>query len=224
MLEKCRTVYLGGTGEITEKKSRFIADVRPVKTEEEALSFLEEIRKKYWDARHHCFAWVIGERREIMRGGDDGEPSGTAGRPMLDVLLGEDLYDTAVVVTRYFGGTLLGTGGLVRAYSAAVQAGLEESILIEKKAGVLLSIHTDYNGIGKIQYLLGQKKIPILESEYAEEVAMRVIVPAALEGKFLSEVTEATNGRAHIEKLETCYYAELDGEILLGDRLRGKSR
>ena len=107
MLEEYKTVYEGGMGEIIEKKSRFIATVRPVQTEEEALGFIEEMRKKYWDATHNCFAYVIGERREIMRCSDDGEPGGTAGKPMLDVLLGEELYNTAVVVTRYFGGTLL---------------------------------------------------------------------------------------------------------------------
>ena len=101
-------------GEIVEKKSRFIATVKPVDSEEEASAFIAEMKKKYWDARHNCYAYVIGERKEFMRCSDDGEPQGTAGKPMLDVLLGEELYNIAVVVTRYFGGTLLGTGGLVR--------------------------------------------------------------------------------------------------------------
>ena len=132
-MEQYKTVLEGGTGEIVEKKSRFIATVRPVKNEEEALAFLEEMRKKYWDARHNCYAYSIGKNREFTRCSDDGEPSGTAGRPMLDVILGEDIYNVAVVVTRYFGGVLLGTGGLVRAYSKAVQEGLAGSIVIEKK-------------------------------------------------------------------------------------------
>ena len=119
-MEQYKTVLEGGAGEIVEKKSRFIATVRPVKNEEEALAFLEEMRKKYWDARHNCYAYSIGKNREFTRCSDDGEPSGTAGRPMLDVILGEDIYNVAVVVTRYFGGVLLGTGGLVRAYSKAV--------------------------------------------------------------------------------------------------------
>ena len=109
-----------------------------METEEEALAFIEEMKKKYWNATHNCFAYVIGERRECVRCSDDGEPSGTAGKPMLDVLLGEELYNTAVVVTRYFGGTLLGTGGLVRAYSKAVQEGLAQSDLIEKQYGNIL--------------------------------------------------------------------------------------
>ncbi len=115
MLLECKILYSGGQGELVEKKSRFIATVRPVSNEEEALAFIEEMRKQYWDARHNCFAYVIGERNELARFSDDGEPGGTAGKPMLDVLLGEGLHNTAVVVTRYFGGTLLGTGGLVRA-------------------------------------------------------------------------------------------------------------
>ena len=139
-MEQYKTVLEGGTGEIVEKKSRFIATVRPVKNEEEALAFLEEMRKKYWDARHNCYAYSIGKNREFTRCSDDGEPSGTAGRPMLDVILGEDIYNVAVVVTRYFGGVLLGTGGLVRAYSKAVQEGLAGSIVIEKKKAFLLKL------------------------------------------------------------------------------------
>ena len=116
-----KAVWEAGTGEITEKKSRFIADIRPVETEEDILAFQEEIKKKYWDAKHHCFAYILGVDQPVMRLSDDGEPSQTAGRPILDVLLGEGLYNVCAIVTRYFGGTLLGTGGLVRAYSQAVK-------------------------------------------------------------------------------------------------------
>ena len=108
MLPEYRTIYRGGEDEIVEKKSRFIATVVPVNTEEEALEFVEKTRKKYWDARHNCYVYSIGMNREFTRCSDDGEPSGTAGRPMLDVILGEDIYNVAVVVTRYFGGVLLG--------------------------------------------------------------------------------------------------------------------
>ena len=110
-----RTEYQGGKGEIVEKKSRFIAEVFLVHSEEEAMQYLEQIRKKYWDARHHCWAYVIGEERVTERCSDDGEPSGTAGKPILEVIRGAGLHNIFVVVTRYFGGTLLGTGGLVRA-------------------------------------------------------------------------------------------------------------
>ena len=214
MLEQYNTIYEGGEGEIIEKKSRFIATVRLVKTEEEALSFIEDMRKKYWNATHNCYAYVIGERKETMRCSDDGEPSGTAGKPMLDVLLGEDLYNTAVVVTRYFGGTLLGTGGLVRAYSKAVQEGLACSRIITKHHGILLEIGTDYNGVGKLQYLFGQRGIPITDSRYTEDVKLQVLVPKSEENAVKKAVTEATSARASITDLKELYYASLDGEYL----------
>ena len=149
-MKQIKIVFEGGEDEIVEKKSRFIATVRPVESEEEALDFIAAMKKKYWNATHNCSAFVVGENQELQRCSDDGEPQGTAGRPMLDVLLGEAVHNVAVVVTRYFGGTLLGTGGLVRAYSRSVQVGLAASKIIEKTEGTLLSIHTDYNGIGKI--------------------------------------------------------------------------
>ena len=179
MTEQYKTVYEGGEGELVEKKSRFIATVRPVKTEEEANQFVEEMRKKYWDARHNCWAFILGERQEFKRCSDDGEPSQTAGKPMMDVLTGAGLTDVAVVVTRYFGGTLLGTGGLVRAYSGAVQEGLKNSTVITKYLGVKLSVTTDYNGVGKLQYLFGQKEIPILSAEYTDKVVFTVLVESS---------------------------------------------
>lgn len=222
MLERYKTVYQGKSGEIIEKKSRFIATVRLVENEEEALSFIEEMKKKYWNATHNCFAYVIGEHRETVRCSDDGEPSGTAGKPMLDVLLGEEMYNTAVVVTRYFGGTLLGTGGLVRAYSKAVQEGLAQSSIIVKQYGAILKIETDYNGLGKIQYLIGERKIPVLDSEYTDKVQIRVILPEKETDRFVRELTEATNGRVKTEIIEKLYYALLDGQVLMGNALRGE--
>lgn len=217
MLERYKTIYTGGEGEIVEKKSRFIATVRPVKTEEEALAFVEEMRKKYWDARHNCYVYSIGKNREFTRCSDDGEPSGTAGRPMLDVILGADLYDVAVVVTRYFGGILLGTGGLVRAYSGAVQAGLAESTMIEKIHGVSLEVTTDYTGIGKIQYIAGERRLPILDSEYTDKVVLHLMVPADQEERVRKAITEGTNGRAKLSKERELYFADLDGEVLIFD-------
>lgn len=221
MLEQYKTIYQGKSAEIIEKKSRFIATVRLVESEEEAQSFIEEMRKKYWNATHNCFAYVIGENQEVMRCSDDGEPSQTAGRPMLDVLLGEELRNVAVVVTRYFGGILLGTGGLVRAYSKAVQEGLAASRLIEKCYGKILSIETDYAGVGKIQYLIGEKKIPTLNAEYTDKVKIRVILPAKEAEAFQAEVTEATSGQAVMQVVEEVYYAILDGEVLMGEDLKG---
>ena len=214
MLEQYKTVYEGGESEIVEKKSRFIATVRPVESEEEALKFLEEMKKKYWDARHNCFVYSIGMNREFTRCSDDGEPSGTAGRPMLDVILGEDIYNVAVVVTRYFGGVLLGTGGLVRVYSKALQEGLAASRVILKKQGISMKITTDYTGVGKIQYIAGERKLPILDSEYTDKVMMKLLVPVQDIGSVQKAITEGTNGRAKIEKDQELYYALLDGQVM----------
>lgn len=214
-MKQMKIVYKGGEGELVEKKSRFIATVIPVESEEEALEFIAAMKKKYWNATHNCFAYVIGENYEIQRCSDDGEPQGTAGRPMLDVLLGEEIHNTAVVVTRYFGGTLLGTGGLVRAYAKSVQEGLRGSTVIEKKAGTLLRIRTDYNGIGKIQYLLGQRGLTITNSEYTDIVMVETLVPADQVDELLEAVTEGTNGRAEFPEQTPVCFAFLDGEPLI---------
>lgn len=213
MLTEYKIVYAGGEGEIVEKKSRFIATVVPVETEEEALAFIESMRKKYWNATHNCFSYAIGERQEILRCSDDGEPSGTAGKPMLDVLIGEELHNVAVVVTRYFGGTLLGTGGLVRAYASATQAGLSASKIITKRFGFKLKITTDYTGLGKIQYILGEKKIKILDSEYTDQVVLYTLIPNEMLDEIKEEVTEGTAGRAVLEVGEELWYGEVDGEL-----------
>ena len=214
MVEQYKTVYEGGSGEIVEKKSRFIANIRPVETEEAALAFIEEMKKKYWDARHNCSAYILGERQKLMRCSDDGEPSQTAGKPMMDVLDGAGLTNTAVVVTRYFGGTLLGTGGLVRAYSAAVQEGLRNSRIITKYWGTELLVGTDYNGIGKLQYLFGQRQIPLLDAEYTDKVQFTVLVPVSRVQEIRKAVTEATSGQASMEEKRNLYYAEIDGEYI----------
>ena len=208
-------VYKGGEGEIVEKKSRFIATVCPVETEEAAVAFINEMKKKYWDARHNCSAFVIGERQEMTRCSDDGEPAQTAGRPMLDVLLREGITNVAVVVTRYFGGVLLGTGGLVRAYQAATQAGLVASKIIEKCLGTKLEIHTDYNGLGKLQYLFGQQKLAILNTEYAADVVMTVLVPSGQKDMIYKSVVEQTNGSAGLEWKESVIYAVIDKEVVV---------
>lgn len=215
MLEQYRTVYIGKEAEIIEKKSRFIATVCTVKSEEEAIAFIESMRKKYWDASHNCFAYVIGERFQVQRCSDDGEPGGTAGKPILDVLLGEEIHDTLVVVTRYFGGILLGTGGLVRAYQRAAKAGLQASTVIEKNWGRKLKIEADYTGLGKIQYILGQRKLSVLDTVYTDKVEMEVLVPVDQIGSVKVEIVEGTSGQAKIEDGEECYFAEVDKEMIL---------
>lgn len=214
-----KIVYQGGEGEITEKKSRFIATVRPVESEEEAAAFIAEMKKKYWDARHNCSAFVIGDRQELTRCSDDGEPAQTAGRPMLDVLLREELHNTAVVVTRYFGGTLLGTGGLVRAYQKSVQEGLAHCRIIDKRPGRELTIQTDYNGLGKIQYILAQQEIPVLQTDYTETVIISVVAPEESEKRLTEEITEKTGGNAELVWGDEVDFAMIDQEIQIFEKI-----
>lgn len=208
-----KTVYSGGEGEIIEKKSRFIATVRPVSSENEAVAFIDEMKKKYWDARHNCFAYVIGGRGELCRCSDDGEPAQTAGRPMLDILLGEELHDTAVVVTRYFGGVLLGTGGLVRAYQAAARAGLAASVVIDKKSGQKLLVETDYNGLGKLQYLFARHEIPVLDTVYTDKAEILCLIPQEKTEEVIKEITGATSGKACISWGSKVWYARIGKNI-----------
>lgn len=215
MKERYKILYEGGEGVTEEKKSRFIATLRPVESEEQALLFVAEMRKKYWDASHHCFAFTIGENNEVMRAGDDGEPAQTAGRPMLNVLLGQDIHNVCAVVTRYFGGTLLGTGGLVRAYTEAVQEGLKNSVLVEKCLGEKIELGTDYADLGKIQYILGEAGLPILESEYSDKVVLKVLVPLSEKDAIQEKLTEGTNGRCQIQITDRVYYGQIDRQIVL---------
>ena len=210
-----KTVYQGGVGEIEEKKSRFIASVEPVNSEEEAVAFFNKKKKEYWDARHNCTAFTIGEKHENTRCNDDGEPSGTAGRPMLDVLLREDIHNVAVVVTRYFGGTLLGTGGLVRAYQKSVQEGLKNAVIIERHKGCKLTISTDYTGLGKIQYILASAGITTLGTEYTEGVCIHTMVPSEQLAALQNDITQGTSGQAKMEPGDPVEYAILDGEVLI---------
>ena len=218
-----RTVYEGGEGEITEKKSRFIATVSPVHSEEEALTFIEKTKKKYWDARHNCYAYILGENQSCVRSSDDGEPQGTAGHPMLDVLMGEQLYDVAVVVTRYFGGVLLGTGGLVRAYSGAVQEGLNNCTLMGKKKGIPVILKTDYTGLGKLQYLTASKQIIVLDTLYEDCVKMKILLEPDQIEAFRGEVMDATSGKAVWEEQEEIFFAKVGDHVLTGDELYVKN-
>ncbi len=212
MQEQYRTVLEGGVGELEEKKSRFIATVEHVESEEEAAQVIQACRKKYWDASHHCSAYIIGSKQEIQHCSDDGEPGGTAGRPMLDVLLGGGFCNVVVVATRYFGGTLLGTGGLVRAYSGAAKAGLAASTVIEKKLGRKLLVETDYNSIGKVQYILAVEKVSVLETLYTDRVQTILIIEPARLPSLQKKLTEATAGGAVYEEQELYYFAQLPGD------------
>ncbi len=207
-------LYQGGQGEIVEKKSRFIAYLFPVQDENEALERIHEIKKKHYDARHNCFAYVIGNDNETERCSDDGEPSGTAGRPILDVLTGQGIHNVVAIVTRYFGGTLLGTGGLVRAYSSAVREALQNCVLLEKMDGYSLHIHTDYNDIGKLQYLVRNNEWIERETLYTEGVELILLVPEDQIESVEKEVTEKTAGKAVLERGDKESFGIADGKVV----------
>lgn len=215
MCELIKTVYQGGVGELTEKKSRFIATVMPCESEEAALAFIDSLKKKYWDARHNCSAYTIGMHHEITHCSDDGEPAKTAGRPMLDVLLNEDVHNVCVVVTRYFGGILLGTGGLVRAYQGAVKEGLANSVLIEKQLGVCLRVATDYNSVGKLQYLFASEDCAVLSTEYTDTVLIRILVSPEHLSALAEKITEITSGSADLEEEKRLWFAKNGKDVLL---------
>ena len=213
-MQTYKILLKGGQGEIVEKKSRFIATLQPVASEEEAAAFFETIKKKYWDARHTCTAMVIGRNSELTRCSDDGEPSGTAGRPMLEVLTGEGLHDAAVVVTRYFGGTLLGTGGLVRAYSQAVKEGLKNCEVGVLCDGIKLKLSMSYNELGKVQNLCKNVKQPIDDIIYQENVIVMMTVPAEEFQTRSKQLQDICAGKLLLENLGPCTF--LDKQSLNG--------
>ena len=193
-------VKKGGESEYEEKKSRFLGKVFSVNSEAEASAYIEEIRKKYWDARHNCYAFVIGENNETTRCSDDREPSGTAGKPILEVICNAGVHNCLLVVTRYFGGTLLGTGGLVRAYTQSAKEALENSALAVLVEGVKYLVTTDYNSISKIQYAVEKSDAEITDTEYKDKVIISILIKKESGEEFCRQITEITNGRAIIEK------------------------
>lgn len=205
MKESYRTVRHAATDEIVEKRSRFIADVKPVETEEEALAFLEEIKKKYWDARHHVFAYVL-EENNTQRYSDDGEPAGTAGLPVLDMIKKEGLSNLIVVVTRYFGGILLGTGGLVHAYSKAAKTGVETAEPVTMTLCCELTVECEYSLLGKIQSEACAKGYGISGTDYAENVKISILVPVPEKFSFEADMIDKTNGRVSISQGKIGYY------------------
>lgn len=209
-----KAVYEGKTGEIVEKKSRFIATVFSVESEDEALEIVAKMKKKYWDARHNCYAYVIGDNNQVQRFSDDGEPSQTAGKPILDVLLAEQIHNVLVVVTRYFGGTLLGTGGLVRAYSKATKMGLDNSILVDKVYGTRLRIRLDYSGTQKVKHILSQLNVYTIDTIYTDVVEEIVVVENEKLETFKEQIKEVTNGKGEFEVINSGYFAIKDNEVI----------
>ena len=185
--------------EYTEKRSRFIAALKHCETEEEAAEFINALKSKYWDARHNCYAYSV-ENGALKRFSDDGEPHGTAGKPILSVIEGAGITNVCIVVTRYFGGTLLGTGGLVRAYTEAAKLALADAGIHQVQRMKLMDITCSYNDSGKVQYLLSTNEISIENTEYGADVTFHTAVPVADVTMIEKKITEATAARAVIDE------------------------
>ncbi|HHY21715.1 MAG TPA: YigZ family protein [Bacilli bacterium] len=205
MLTSYRTVKTLGQHEIVIQKSRFICFLNRATTEEEAQAFIEKIKKEHWNATHNCSAYIIGEHDDIQKANDDGEPSGTAGVPMLEVLKKRNLKDTVVVVTRYFGGIKLGAGGLIRAYGGAVSEGLKAVGIVERRLMQVMRTTVDYTWLGKLENELRQSPYQIKEIHYLEQVEIETYVEANDVEAFRQWMINLTNGQANIQAEETEY-------------------
>ena len=207
-MDRYLTIRAKGHGEYEEKKSRFLGEAIPVQSEEDVARHLERIRKQYYDARHHCYAYVIGKKSELKRASDDGEPSGTAGQPILKVIeAGSGITNVLIVVTRYFGGTLLGTGGLVRSYTQAAQLALADAGIVCMQEGVQLALTMEYSLLDKVNYLIGKAGLKIGDTIYTDKVQIILCVPMDALKHLEEQLTAAGSGSIQVETLEQGYYA-----------------
>ena len=188
-----------GETSFIERKSRFISYTMPVYTEEEAISFLNEIRKKHYDATHNCYAYILGENSNIQRSSDDGEPSGTAGVPILEVLKKENITNTIIIVTRYFGGIMLGAGGLIRAYTEGAVRAINTAGIVEVKPFSIYIINTDYSNLGKLQYESSNNNYIIKDIKYTDSVTITMLAPYNQEEHLLDNLNNWTQGEATID-------------------------
>lgn len=196
-----------------EKKSEFIGYIKRVTTEDEAKEFVSEIKNKHKDARHNCYAYIVGSNMGIQRYSDDGEPQGTAGIPILEVIKKSGLTDCAVVVTRYFGGILLGTGGLTRAYTKGAAVAIKAGGIVEKVDGLKLTFNLDYDLLGKIQYVCGQNNWHIEDTEYTDKVKIHILCEKEICETIKGKIIEATNGKIEIEEDEEGIYFKEENRL-----------
>ena len=205
MRKEYLTVSREAAAELEEKKSRFIATVRPVADEEDARGFIEALRSKYWNATHNVYAYYICGGNLQQKFSDDGEPSGTAGLPVLEAIRKLDVQDVAVIVTRYFGGTLLGASGLVRAYGKSAAMGIEAAEIVKRQLCIETGITLDYSLLGKLQALAASQGYRVKDTVYAQDVDMYLYIPVDEFEAFSAMVTEATNAKAIVYAGEKSY-------------------
>lgn len=212
-----------GNAEVVRKKSRFISVLLPVDDEKQAFSEIEAIRKSNYNARHNCFAFIVGKEPFTERFSDDGEPQGTAGKVILEVMKHNHLSNALIVVTRYFGGVLLGTGGLTEAYSSAAAEAVKSASLMQVLIGKQVDVGLDYTDYGKIEYLIRDNGIPVLSSDFSESVKVSVMTLAERDEEnqlmtaeaFVNKVTELTNGRAVTEVSDPVEFGLADGRKVI---------
>ena len=194
------------TAEYETKKSVFIAHASHVETEDAAREFVNQIRKKYFDATHNCSAWILGETGDRQKSNDDGEPGGTAGNPILDAIKKNELTNICVVVTRYFGGIKLGAGGLIRAYSHTASLGIDAAKIVRMTAFKKIAVTVEYSFLATVENYLRNKKISVANAEYAADVTLNILLEPAAVDNFLADLTELTAAN---------FLAEVTGEILI---------
>jgi len=212
MLESYKTIIDEIETCIVKKKSKFICTLKHVKSEEEALDFIQKMKKKYYDARHNCSAFIIGADYKLERSSDDGEPSGTAGKPMLEVLRGEKITNVVAVVTRYFGGTLLGTGGLIKAYTESVQSSLEVAQVYTYKLYEMVKIGIEYTQLPKMEFALRKAGQIIHQIDYSDSITMTILFDMAMREKMKKQIIEITSGKCKYSVEGNCYSTVIKGE------------
>jgi len=205
MRKEYLTISHEAVAELEERKSRFIATVRPVTSEEDANSFISELKTKYWNASHNVYAYYICANNMLQKFSDDGEPSGTAGLPVLEAIKKSDLQDIAVVVTRYFGGTKLGAAGLVRAYGKSATMGIQAAGIVKKQLCILSQVTMEYTLLGKVQAMVASNGYRVKDTIYAQDVDLLAYIPVDELEEFTSLINEATNGQALIDTGEKVY-------------------
>ena len=210
-----KTLHKFGVDEYIVEKSTFIGNAKPIKTEEEAIEFINEIKKKHKDATHNVWAYTVGENMNIQRYSDDGEPQGTAGIPTLEVIKKEDLRDVVVVVTRYFGGVKLGAGGLVRAYTKGAKIGIEAGIVIEKVKYTEVKIKIEYTQLGRIQNEIMNLGYTLKDTIYSEDVELIVYSKVEDAQSLIDRMIDITSGTADVSLGEEYYLSEKDGQLIL---------
>jgi len=199
MYNSIRTVLDNSSGEYEEKRSRFLSWAFPVSSEDAVFSHLASLKKKYYDARHHCYAYIIESETEIQRFSDDGEPSGTAGLPILEAIRKKGLTNILVVVVRYFGGILLGASGLVRAYGKAAVSALDNALIVTRKLCYKTCVRMDYALYGKIRNFIDSRSFPVYDSKFTDIVELVIILEDDRKENFYKEIVEITGGKAEVE-------------------------